>query len=101
MTGRERRKSKRDVRQRVRYAERARCTAGWRWVPRTTSPGRRRPLLTGDGLSIREHFAEPPGLDVIHEPPDRDLLRDPRMRPGLLHLLLGVFHGVGEAVEPG
>ena len=40
-------------------------------------------------------------MDVIDEPPDWDLRRDPWMRPGLLDLLLGVRLGVGEAVEPG
>lgn len=33
--------------------------------------------LGGDGLPVREHFAEAPGVDVIDEPPDRNLLRDP------------------------
>ena len=35
--------------------------------------------LTSDGLPVREHFAEPPGADVIHEPPDRNVRRDPWM----------------------
>jgi Replication initiator protein, pSAM2 len=37
----------------------------------------RRLSLTSGSLPVREHFAEPPGADVVHEPPDRDLLRDP------------------------
>ena len=31
-------------------------------------------LLSRDGLPVREHFAEPAGLHVIDEPPDRDVL---------------------------
>jgi hypothetical protein len=37
------------------------------------------PYLTSDGLPVREHFAEPPRADVKNEPPDRNVLRDPRM----------------------
>ena len=33
--------------------------------------------LVGDGLPVREHFAEPTGVDVVDEPPDRNVLRDP------------------------
>jgi hypothetical protein len=29
--------------------------------------------LAGDGLPVREHFAEPPGADVKNEPPDWDV----------------------------
>jgi hypothetical protein len=36
-------------------------------------------LLTGDGLPVREYFAEPPGADVIHETPNGDIRRNPRM----------------------
>ena len=35
------------------------------------------PLLISGCLPVREHFAEPPGVDVIDEPPDWNLLRDP------------------------
>ena len=42
------------------------------------------PSLTGDGLVVREHFAEPPGADVKDEPPDWNVIRDPWMRPRLL-----------------
>jgi hypothetical protein len=37
------------------------------------------PRLASGGLPVREHLAEPPGADVIDEPPDWDLRRDPWM----------------------
>jgi len=61
------------------------------WQPLPSRPGRvtevtrpggaeaATPLLAGDGPLVREHFAEPPGADVVDEPPDRNVRRDPRV----------------------
>jgi hypothetical protein len=47
--------------------------------PRAARAGAAPPLLASEGLPVREHLAEPPGADVIDEPPDRNLRRDPWM----------------------
>src|ERR1700761_4549884 len=84
------------------------------WRPWRTRPRRKAPawaasvapaegygvLLRSGGLRFRGHFTETAGADVENEPPDRDVLRDPRVRSGPLHLLPGVVLDVGEAVEP-